>query len=669
MLGRHGFAALFSLVILAVVAGCGDSGGGNRAPVADAGADREVAVGGAVQLDGTASADPDGDPLTYLWTLTSRPAGSAAAISDAAAPQPGLVADVAGVYELALVVSDGVVSSVIDTVTLTAVRVNARPQARAGADQVVQLGSVVELDATGSGDPDGDQLAVTWTLTAKPAGSNAGLKDPAAAKTVFVADALGTFRVTLAVDDGSGPSEPDEVVIEAVDTNVPPTASAGEDQAVPVGTVVPLNGSASHDDDGDAIVYQWSIKSKPAGSVAGIKDPGAEATLFVADVEGQFEIQLIVNDGQSPSVPDVMVVTASRANSAPTATAGADQSVRVGDTVVLDGSGSTDPDGNPLAFSWSFLSRPGGSAAVIGQANGVQAGFIADVAGQYVVRLVVSDGQADSTADTVTIAAGDGSGGADSSGCADPGSTLLCDALAGATTGNRDGGSFVSSGGWTPGWNIEWDLGQTLAEGAFSADLGNWDTSTSSPQHRHSKQHILNMYQEGHGSAHTADEHGTGFWNLRTGRDYNGLFKFLSSTRGFDERGETRLSPPGGRLDPTATHSVRVEFQRGGNATVFLDGRSMVTQPHPRSFQLRYVLVGSDNSPGETYGPQSGVIYKNIKVWGSTSGGRMIAANLSVQDGRPVIEEVPQPEVGVGLLAWLKGRWLPLATVVGGGPR
>ena len=39
-----------------------------------------------------------------------------------------------------------------------------------------------------------------------------------------------------------------------------------------------------------------------------------------------------------------------------------------------------------------------------------------------------------------------------------------------------------------------------------------------------------------------ADENGTAFWNVRTGRDYNGLFKFLSSPRGFDERIET----PGG---------------------------------------------------------------------------------------------------------------------------
>lgn len=668
MFGRQGFVALFALVIVALAAGCGDSGGGgNHVPVAQAGADREVAVGGTVQLDGTASADPDGDPLTYQWTLSNRPAGSAAALSDATAPQPSLVADLAGQYVLDLVVSDGVTSSVADTLVLTAVRVNARPQARAGADQIVQVGSVVELDATGSGDPDGDQLTVAWTLVEKPAGSNAGVKDSGAVRTVFVADVLGRYRVQLVVDDGSGPSEPDEVVVDAVDTNVPPSANAGADQNVPVGTVVQIAGAGSSDPDGDPLIYQWSIKSKPAASNAGIKDPGAEATLFVADVEGQFEIQLVVNDGQLPSAPDVLVVTASKVNRAPTANAGADQSVGVGDAVVLDGVGSSDPDGNPLGLTWSFVSVPGGSAAAL-QQGGTQAGFVADVAGQYVVRLVVNDGLADSAPDTVTVTAGDGSGGG-SSGCADSGSTLLCDTLDGSTSGRQDGGSFVTGGGWTPGWNITWDLGRTLNQGAFSADLKNWDTSTSSSQHRHSKQHILNMYQEGHGAAHTADENGTAFWNVRTGRDYNGLFKFLSSPRGFDERIETRLSPPGGRLDPKVTHTVRVEFVPGGAATVFLDGRSLTTHTHGRTFNLRYVFVGSDNSPGDTYGPQAGVIYEDIKVWGSTSGGRMVAANLSIRDGRPVVEEVAMPKVGEGLLAWLEGPVFPLASALGGGLR
>ncbi len=50
----------------------------NSAPVAEAGRDRAIALGQTVRLDGGASSDVDGDPLSYSWTLVARPAGSAA---------------------------------------------------------------------------------------------------------------------------------------------------------------------------------------------------------------------------------------------------------------------------------------------------------------------------------------------------------------------------------------------------------------------------------------------------------------------------------------------------------------------------------------------------------------------------------------------------------------
>ncbi len=674
-----GLPALAWMLGLALLAGCGDSndGAGNRSPSAVAGADREVPAGTVVTLDGSLSSDPDGDPIAYQWTLASRPASSEAALSDPQAPQPAFIADREGTYGLELIVSDGSMPSAPDTVVITAMRNNARPLASAGADETVALGSVVTIDASASTDPDGDALTYLWTLASKPETSGAGVKEMTAARTVFVADAVGEFRLQLVVADGEATSEPDEVLFTVVDTNVPPIAAAGADRTVAVGSIVDIDGRKSSDGDGDGLTHQWSFVSKPTGSNAGIKDPSKPKTLFVADAEGQFVIQLVVDDGSVSSAPDVLVITATRSNGAPVAAAGSDQSVRVGDDVTLDGAASSDPDGDALGFAWSFVSRPEGSNAALDAPTAASTGFVADVAGQYVVRLLVTDGEIESSADTVVVTAteeddgggGGGGGGGGPDGCSDAGNTILCDSLDGSTRGSAKGGQFVNGGGWQPGWNIVWDLGRTLSEGAFSAELANWDPASSSSQHQHSKQHILNMFQEGHGSVHTADENGTGFWNVRTGRDYNDLFKFLSSTRGFGERVETRLSPPGGRVDPRETHTVRVEFDRAGNATVFLDGRSLVTQPHPRSFALRYVLVGTDNSPGDTYGPQAGVIYGNIKVWGSTAGGRMVAANLRTVNGEPVVEEWPVPQIGQTLASWLRGWASPLAVASLPAPR
>lgn len=91
----------------------------NRAPVANAGPDQNVKTGFTVQLDGTASYDPDGGTITYSWAFVSTPAGSTAILSNASTATPAFVADVSGSYEVELTVSDGALSA-SDRVVITA---------------------------------------------------------------------------------------------------------------------------------------------------------------------------------------------------------------------------------------------------------------------------------------------------------------------------------------------------------------------------------------------------------------------------------------------------------------------------------------------------------------------------------------------------------------------
>lgn len=408
-------------VLVASLAGlvaCGGGGGGdsspanpgadptptpNTAPVAKAGLDKNVSTGSQVQVSGAESTDADGDKLTYQWTMASRPEGSAAVLDDATLTAPKFTPDVDGKYVLELIVSDGKLQSVADSVTITAATANSAPVANAGVDIVANTGSLITLDGSKSSDTDGDQLTYAWTWQSKPTNSAAQFSDANVVSPKFTVDVDGTYVALLVVNDGKADSEADSVTITASTANSAPVANAGGDQNVETGTLVTLSGIASSDVDGDQLSYRWSMSSVPAGSSAVLDSTNTAVTKFTADVDGVYVAQLIVNDGKLDSVADTVSVTASTSNSAPVANAGADQNVKVGNIVYLDGSGSTDADNDGLSYNWSFVSKPNGSSADFDDNTASNPSFTADIEGAYVINLVVNDGLEDSAVDTVKV--------------------------------------------------------------------------------------------------------------------------------------------------------------------------------------------------------------------------------------------------------------------------
>lgn len=93
----------------------------NAAPVANAGVSQNVVTGTSVTLDGSASSDANSDPLSFAWTLTSKPLGSTASLSSPSSAKPTFTADVAGTYVALLTVNDGKINSSQATANVTAV--------------------------------------------------------------------------------------------------------------------------------------------------------------------------------------------------------------------------------------------------------------------------------------------------------------------------------------------------------------------------------------------------------------------------------------------------------------------------------------------------------------------------------------------------------------------
>ena len=284
-------------------------------------------------------------------------------------------------------------------ITEVAVVSNRPPVANAGPAQTVVVGTQVQLDGSQSSDVDGDPLTFYWSLLTVPTGSTTTLSDATAVHPTLTIDRPGTYVVQLIVNDGKVDSTPATVSIST--TNSPPVANAGPVQTVAVGATVHLDGSQSSDVDGDPLTYCWSFTALPAGSVATLSNPTAVAPTFIVDRPGTYVAQLIVNDGRLDSAP--ATVTISTTNSPPIANAGPAQTAAVGATVHLDGSQSSDVDGDPLTYRWAFTALPAGSMATLSTPTAVAPTFVVDRPGTYVVQLIVNDGRIDSVPTTVTI--------------------------------------------------------------------------------------------------------------------------------------------------------------------------------------------------------------------------------------------------------------------------
>lgn len=129
-----------------------------------------------------------------------------------------------------------------------------------------------------------------------------------------------------------------------------PLAHAGDDRQINVGNRVELEGSDSEDVDEDPLTYQWRQTGGPAVE---LEDPATATAAFTPLIVGEYTFELAVSDGTFEGVDTVTItVVETGVNQSPIARAGEDFESKVGDTVVLDGSTSYDPDGDALQYNW-----------------------------------------------------------------------------------------------------------------------------------------------------------------------------------------------------------------------------------------------------------------------------------------------------------------------------
>ena len=197
-----------AIVVLSSLIACGGGGeeANDEAPVANLAAIPDQPVLTDINLDASASQDPEGDSLQYKWRFLSLPAGSLASLPLATTtPMVSFVPNRIGIYRIELIVSDGARDS--DPFIRTVNIFNSKPQASfIGPSQIV-LNDPFTLNANTSSDNDGHALTYQWSIISQPPGSNLVVNETVPEVSPQF-DTAGTFEFQLIVTDSVEPSDP-----------------------------------------------------------------------------------------------------------------------------------------------------------------------------------------------------------------------------------------------------------------------------------------------------------------------------------------------------------------------------------------------------------------------------------------------------------------------------
>lgn len=249
---------------------------------------------------------------------------------------------------------NGLINGTSSTFTITGIA------AVAGPDQKVSGLAQVKLSGSNSADVTREGVSFLWTQLDGP---QVTIADPSSVETAFVAPegrSQGqSLRFQLTVTGTDGTESQDDCIVNVVQDNAPPIADAGMTQTVAGFQIVDLDGSKSSAPDRGTLFYSWREIS---GVPVILSDPSAAQPTFISpDVDATGEslvFELTVTDQAGLRSRDTCVVNVVSEILPPKANAGLNQTVSHWTKVVLDGSGSTDEDGEIASCTWRQIGGP-----------------------------------------------------------------------------------------------------------------------------------------------------------------------------------------------------------------------------------------------------------------------------------------------------------------------
>ena len=292
--------------------------------------------------------------------------------------------------------------------------------ADAGLDVAVNEGQPVTLDGTASTGSDGIELSYSWVQIGGTAVTLIGADTSQPYFTTpYVALGGETLDFELTVT-GDGLSNSDQVSISVVNINHVPVADAGIDQSIVEGSSVTLDGSDSFDMDSDLFSYTWTQISGTPAVITGADTASPSFIAPTSTVGGAPGIiatlvfKLSVDDGYPKDAPadgytfadaeDTVTIEVTNVNNDPIADAGTDNTLNENSPIQLNGSASSDPDGDLLSYAWVQIGGP--SVTLINDSTAMPSlttPFVSLGGAVLTFELTVDDGFGGSATDQVLV--------------------------------------------------------------------------------------------------------------------------------------------------------------------------------------------------------------------------------------------------------------------------
>ena len=379
----------------------------------------------------TCGAAPIPGTPSYSWTLVSAPAGNTYSVpTSQVAALLNFTPNVAGTYVFSVTATEVLNASplilsapsapftvTVPTGTCGPAIATGLTVAPAGAG-TLNIGNVINLGSGAITDNcvASGTLSYAWSIVSRPAASGATVSAPTALASSFIPDVAGTYQIQFVVSDSGGFST---VATASVNiggcTSAPtlsaiayqatdPVSSAKSSTAIDTGdqvqlSVIPTAGTCAVS-AANTFSYDWSILSKPAGSLTVLAGTTGPSPTFIPDVpNGQYQLLLVVKDGLgNASAPLVQALTtvSSCGTHKPTATftpsslapnANAPVTLTATSTVASNAGCPARFAESSLTHAWS-VTPPAGGRFSLSSSSGSPVTFAASVPGTYAVSLV-----------------------------------------------------------------------------------------------------------------------------------------------------------------------------------------------------------------------------------------------------------------------------------------